>query len=145
VPADRDSGVYVIEVYLPHWQDIRVGRLGILALEAGVYLYVGSARRALRARLARHTRPSKPRHWHIDYLTACAHLKRAVVWEWEPGRECRIAGALRSMDEITVPVRDFGASDCRCGGHLFAVPAGLHWQDRLIGLMGHAQEEIVLD
>ncbi len=35
-------------------------------------------------------------------------------------RECEVAGELAELYELAVP--GFGASDCRCGGHLFYVP-----------------------
>ena len=47
---------------------LQVGALGEVSLEPGWYLYVGSARRHLEARLRRHLRPEKRRRWHIDYL-----------------------------------------------------------------------------
>jgi len=47
---------------------IRVGKLGVLPLQPGFYVYVGSAHgpSGLRARLAHHLGPGSRRHWHID-------------------------------------------------------------------------------
>ena len=36
-------------------------------------------------------------------------------------RECELARELAGMYELTMP--GFGASDCRCGGHLFYATA----------------------
>ncbi|MGE5336851.1 MAG: DUF123 domain-containing protein, partial [Gemmatimonadota bacterium] len=47
-----------------------IGRLGVFDFPAGRYLYTGSARRNLDARIARHLRGIKRLHWHIDYLLA---------------------------------------------------------------------------
>ena len=54
--ADTDSGVYRLWIELASPVDVRAGRLGIFRLPAGTYVYVGSARRGLSARLARHRR-----------------------------------------------------------------------------------------
>ena len=47
-----------------------IGRLSELDFPAGLYVYTGSAKRNLDARVARHIRRDKPLHWHIDYLLA---------------------------------------------------------------------------
>jgi Uri superfamily endonuclease len=94
---------------------LTVGRLGTFALPAGRYLYTGSARRNMDARIARHLRQNKRMRWHIDYLLA---LPEASVLEVSrhPDEEC----ALNRRTAGTVPVPGFGASDCRagCGSHL---------------------------
>jgi len=85
-------------------------------LPAGDYLYCGSARGpgGLRARLARHMRPQKRPHWHIDQLTAVANVLGAFVHE--DGDECALNAALA---HLPIPVAGFGSSDCRrCAAHL---------------------------
>jgi Uri superfamily endonuclease len=58
-----------------------VGRLGEVEFPAGVYVYTGSARRDLEARIARHLRPNKKLvrvagFGASDCLAGCgAHLK----------------------------------------------------------------------
>lgn len=72
----------------------------------------------LRARLIRHINSrDKPKHWHIDYLLAHAHLNRILWSVSDITFECAWAGALRQLFDLPIP--GFGASDCRCGGHLF--------------------------
>ncbi|MBN1810373.1 MAG: GIY-YIG nuclease family protein [Anaerolineae bacterium] len=100
--------------------DICVGRLGWFHFPAGWYVYVGSARGpgGLAARLARHLRPLKPLHWHVDYLRA--HASPVEIW-YATGaqkRECAWARALLGLPGASVPVPRFGASDCRCSTHL---------------------------
>jgi len=96
---------------------ITIGRLGRFGFPAGVYLYVGSAQRNLRARLRRHGRRAKPLRWHIDYLTAHARMLSYAVVPGSKDGECQLAAELASLYERPVP--RFGASDCRCPGHLF--------------------------
>lgn len=120
------EGAYVIEISLARARWLEAGSLGRVRLEAGTYLYVGRALRGLAARLARHRRHGKPPRWHIDYLTNIARVTAAWAWPPEAALECRLAAALRARHEA---VPGFGATDCRCGGHLFRTPARLHARD----------------
>ena len=97
-------------------RELQVGRLGRFRFHPGPYFYVGSAMGGLDGRLARHARGG-PLRWHIDYLLAKARL--AGAWTVVSGDrlECRIARSLSQVLELPVP--RFGASDCRCPGHLF--------------------------
>jgi Uri superfamily endonuclease len=94
---------------------LRVGRLGTFAVPPGRYVYTGSARRGLAARVARHLRTRKRRHWHIDHLLAADGV-RIVAVGLSARTECAANLAVRG----TTPVPGFGASDCRagCGAHL---------------------------
>lgn len=99
-------------------QMYRAGALGEVYLEPGWYLYVGSARRHLAARLRRHLRVEKRRHWHIDYFLTEDSLSIQEIWVGEPP-ECRLAAHLLSLPEVTIPKPRLGASDCRCPAHFF--------------------------
>jgi sugar fermentation stimulation protein A len=94
---------------------LKVGRLGVLRLRPGWYTYVGSAQRNLLARLRRHARRRKALHWHIDRLTQVATVVGAWLVPAPKCGECRLAAALARGGEV---VAGFGASDCRCRGHL---------------------------
>ena len=48
------KGIYCLVIHLPGPKEIRVGKLGRMAFEAGYYIYVGSAMLSLEARLKRH-------------------------------------------------------------------------------------------
>lgn len=117
-----DSGVYLLVLEVPRPFCAAVGCLGRISLRAGRYGYVGSARRGLSARLSRHRRRKKPLRWHIDRVTAAADPVGAVVWPWQPGRECRLAEALQAASLGRLAASGFGSSDCRCPGHLFVLP-----------------------
>lgn len=116
-----DSGVYLLILDLPRRLSVVVGCLGRVSVDPGRYAYVGSARRGLSSRLNRHRRRRKPSRWHIDRLTRVADVVAAIVWPWDPGRECALARALQETGLGQVVVRRFGASDCRCGGHLLTL------------------------
>ena len=118
--SDSDSGVYIAVFYLAEARDISVGKLGRFGFRSGVYFYAGSAQRNLSARLERHGRKSKPLRWHIDYLSVRAEMLGAIVAAGQRQRECELAKELNGMFERVSP--GFGASDCRCGGHLFYAP-----------------------
>ena len=94
-----------------------MGKLGRFLFREGIYYYVGSAQRNLSARLERHSKSRKPLRWHIDYLSTKAEMLGAITVIGARQRECELAKEIGEMFELAVP--NFGASDCRCGGHLF--------------------------
>jgi sugar fermentation stimulation protein A len=110
---------YVLFLFLSKPRRIRVGALGIIGFEPGLYFYVGSGGRSPARRIARHARPRKNKFWHIDYLTAHARVLGAMVFEASRSLECHIAVALEGA---FTPVPRFGSSDCSCTSHLFRVP-----------------------
>ena len=112
-----ENGTYIAVFMLATRRRIRVGQLGCYYFKPGVYLYVGSAQRNLPARLKRHDRRIKPLRWHIDYLSTQAAMIGVMIVPGPRERECELAKELSDMYELAVP--GFGASDCRCGGHLF--------------------------
>ena len=115
-----DRGVYIAIFHLPKARRIRVGRLAQVWFPGGLYLYVGSAQRNMSARIERHGRKEKPLRWHIDYLSTKARMLGAILIPGPRRRECELAEELTEMFELAVP--RFGASDCRCPGHLFYTP-----------------------
>lgn len=119
--APTTAGAYVLALRLDAPLPVRVGKTSA-SLPAGDYLYCGSARGpgGLRARLARHMRPQKRAHWHIDQITSAARILGAFIDE--AGDECALNAAL---DRLPAPVAGFGSSDCRrCAAHLRFWPEG---------------------
>ncbi len=112
-----DSGLYIAVFYLPIEQRITIGRRGRYRFRPGVYFYVGSAQKNLSARIERHARTDKALRWHIDYLSVKAPMIGAITVSGSRERECQMAAELKGAYELVIP--GFGASDCRCGGHLF--------------------------
>jgi len=112
-----DKGIYMAVFRLHAEKEIQIGSLGRFHFAPGFYFYVGSAQRNLDARLARHARREKPLRWHIDYLSVHARMLGAMTMEGARRDECTLA---RRMAKLSPPaIRSFGASDCRCRGHLF--------------------------
>jgi len=72
----------------------------------------------VRARVSRHLRKDRARHWHIDYLRESAnpigvwfsHAPKRLEHDW--------AKALANMPGMS-SVSGFGCSDCACDSHLF--------------------------
>jgi len=118
-----DSGGYVLEMHAAKAFSVQVGALGRIFFPEGHYLYVGSARRGLSARIGRHHRRRKRFHWHIDYVL---HRGMRLEKAWpirHPGfSEVLLARALSRFAEDEVP--GFGAGDSPLHSHLFrfAVP-----------------------
>ncbi|MGD8451603.1 MAG: DUF123 domain-containing protein [Phycisphaerae bacterium] len=121
-----DTGVYQLWLEVSVGLRLRVGRLGRVSLEPGVYVYTGRASRGLRARVLRHARGARRRHWHIDYLLARAEVRllRVRLAAGEAEAECAVNKAVPG-GECVLP--GFGSSDCRrgCGSHLRYVPVAL--------------------
>ena len=115
-----DGGLYIAVFHLARARRIRVGRLGAFLFEPGTYYYVGSARRNRSARLARHGRREKPLRWHVDYLSVRAMMLGAILIDADGASECGLAAELARR--MVRPVPHFGASDCRCEGHLLWEP-----------------------
>lgn len=136
-----NSGVYVLWLYLPQEERLRVGKLGVFSFPPGVYAYAGSAQRNLRQRLDRHRRLEKRLHWHIDFFRARAQFLGAAVFPGQPKEgECRCARQLSRFTGAYLPAPGLGASDCSCAGHLVYLP-GL--EPNSIAL-GHAVHDIEL-
>ncbi len=143
----RRRGTYILLCELGENRDLRVGRRLRYRFMAGGYAYVGSARGpgGLAARVGRHAASGKRRHWHIDFLLPPARLVGVLlhpIGGWgEEGEapflphetrgkgaqeECRFAAWVAGSGATVVP--RFGASDCRCPGHLFRVDATPPWE-----------------
>jgi len=116
--AESNRGSYLIALELPEPREIPVGALGTLRFEPGWYVYAGSAQGNLAERTARHLRRTrKRRHWHIDYLTPFARTITALPIMSYRNLECSLAADLAGLGGRPAP--GFGASDCRCGSHLY--------------------------
>jgi Uri superfamily endonuclease len=106
---------YQLSIILQQNRLVTIGKLGRFEFPAGNYVYTGSARRNLVARIKRHLRRDKPLRWHIDYLLVLEevsvidiHLSDRLECEWNKN----------TPGEILAP--GFGASDCKsaCSSHL---------------------------
>ncbi|HKJ75673.1 MAG TPA: GIY-YIG nuclease family protein [Gammaproteobacteria bacterium] len=121
----RDGGAYRLFLQLtrPAW--VRAGRLDRFRLEPGLYIYVGSARRALAARVDRHRRLAERkhgnRHWHVDGLLLHGYSRLVRAETYPDTEECALSRGLAGDACASVPIAGFGATDCRagCPAHLY--------------------------
>jgi len=114
-PSVTEARAYQLHFRLERTQAVTIGRLGRFTFPAGDYIYTGSARRNLEARIARHLRKEKKLRWHIDYLLALGDATITRVERFTED-ECRLNQ--QTEGEIVAP--GFGASDCGagCSSHL---------------------------
>jgi len=106
---------YQLTIHLNKTVVISIGKLGTFEFPAGDYIYTGSAKRNIEARITRHLSQQKSLKWHIDYLlsneeASITHVERYA----EP--ECSINQKTTGM----VLIQRLGATDCKhgCGSHL---------------------------
>jgi Uri superfamily endonuclease len=111
-------GTYLLLLRLDAATELGVGRLGRFEFLAGWYLYAGSALGGLDARLRRHARRVKPRHWHVDALREVADLELVAIRVGRERLECAAAARVAALPGARIAAAGFGASDCRCPGHL---------------------------
>jgi len=113
------AGAYVLLVGIEREVTISCTGREMISLKAGWYAYCGSAKGpgGLKARVGRHFKLDKTRHWHIDHLTN-GESTLAVLTVAE-GDECALVQSLVESGVFTPAVSGFGSSDCRtCKSHL---------------------------
>jgi Uri superfamily endonuclease len=117
----NQPGTYAIILSPNSEGSIKIGKLGMLKLQTGYYIYVGSAfgPGGLAARIAHHRRISQRPRWHIDYLRAAAEI--IELWYTYDTRpmEHDWAEALAGAKGVGAPFPGFGSSDCNCKAHLY--------------------------
>ncbi len=118
-----EATTYILTLFLRRARRIKVGALGYITFEPGLYFYVGSGGVSPARRIARHARRRKRKFWHIDFLSAHAGVVGALVLEASTSLECTVA---RSLAEVFTIIPRFGCSDCTCASHLFRIPTELN-------------------
>ena len=118
---DPLPGTYALILTPNGSKPVKIGKLGLLQVRKGYYIYVGSAfgPGGLKARIAHHKKVSNRPRWHIDYLRKVTHLE-ALWYSFDSvRREHQWADILANAKGVTVPVPGFGSSDCNCKSHLY--------------------------
>lgn len=113
--ALADGGLYLLVIHLQRKVHLKVGALGHLDMAAGFYVYTGSARRGLTARINRHLHRHKRCYYHVDFLRAHSHRTLAFPIRGASD-ECSLAWEVARIACATV--EQFGSSDCGCPSHL---------------------------
>ena len=136
-------GAYILLLRVTTRLEAKVGSLGALTFQPGLYAYVGSARGpgGLRGRVSRHLRQAKDggaRRWHIDYLLPHAGIEAVVlVYPSHSGGEECLARECRSR--LPPGPRGFGSTDRPGDGtHLYRCPDSREECLRLLGECGRA-------
>jgi Uri superfamily endonuclease len=114
-------GTYALLLRCRRSVRLRIGRLGVLGVVPGFYVYVGSALGpgGVRARVRHHQRAAGRPHWHIDYLRPRADLVEVWYAHETRRREHQWASIMSELEGASAPLPRFGASDCGCASHLF--------------------------
>ena len=124
------GGVYTLLLFLSKEIILEIGKLGKQKFPMGHYTYTGSALgkgiNILNHRLSRHLRKEKRKFWHIDYLLANENvtIEAILVVETRKRMECEINIMIKRQNQALVPVKRFGATDCKnnCKTHLLHFP-----------------------
>jgi sugar fermentation stimulation protein A len=131
----HDSGSYIVILHLKRNRKILSGSLGAMLFRKGYYLYVGSARKNLTKRIARHQRKRKNLFWHIDYLREYADYCTSMPVRTSADLECEIATAIKKISQWDIP--GFGSSDCACKSHLFGMNDNPEYSHSFIKMLLH--------
>jgi len=113
---------YILVLKLHKKIKIVVGQLGEILFLPGTYLYIGSGRKYLHARIKRHLRKNKKLRWHIDYLTASQYVDVVKIFVSKLKEEELVQKILNKFSNQMLPVKGFGSSDSRFHSHLFYIP-----------------------
>ena len=141
------TGIYTLLLFLSKQVTLTIGKLGKQRFPMGYYTYTGSAlgkgASSLKHRIARHLKKEKRRFWHIDYLLADENvsIEAVIVAETNQNMECKTNQHIKTMMGAEVPVKGFGASDCRknCESHLLYFPEIENVDFLVQKLVGHLQ------
>jgi Uri superfamily endonuclease len=109
--------LYIVVTWVPRGRAAAIGSLGEVPIARGWYAYVGSARVAREARVARHLATAKPLRWHADYLFREFPARSGFLIDTSRS-ECELADGLARLPGAERRPPRFGSSDCACAGHL---------------------------
>jgi Uri superfamily endonuclease len=114
-------GTYAVLLSPSHHGPVPIGRLGILMLGTGVFIYVGSALGpgGIASRCRHHHRIATRPHWHLDYLRPHCEIIGYWIAYGTERLEHTWAHALGRLPGVRRPISGFGSSDCDCPTHLF--------------------------
>jgi len=122
------GGAYTLHLEVSRALRIQAGSLGEIRLASGLYFYIGSARRGIAARVARHERLARTKagqaQWHVDYLLLHPSVRLLQVEAHRNQNECRVSKRIARRQGVTAPIARFGSTDCRsgCKAHLYRIP-----------------------
>lgn len=113
--VEPNHTLYAVFLTLNEDAAIEIGAKGLYHFAKGNYIYIGSAKKNILSRVERHYKIDKPKRWHIDYLRPYCSITKIQSYDYPDG-ECSLAAKLAAQGEVWL--KQFGASDCKCNGHL---------------------------
>jgi len=121
----HQTGTYALIYFTVTQQTIAVGRLGLLHVQPGWWVYIGSAfgPGGIQGRVSRHLSAGPVRHWHIDYFKPAAVIKEVWYNTDSTRQEHEWARIFLGLPGAQIPLKRFGATDCSCPTHLIYFPS----------------------
>ncbi|WP_042346633.1 GIY-YIG nuclease family protein [Bacillus massiliigorillae] len=116
--VDPNHILYAVFLTLNEDINIAIGAKGFQQFTKGDYIYIGSAKKNILRRVERHYKLDKPLRWHLDYLRPYCTITKIQSYD-HPEGECSLAATFAKQGEVWI--KHFGASDCKCNGHLIRV------------------------
>jgi len=106
---------YQLTIHLKNKVTLTIGKFGTFEFPAGDYIYTGSAKKNIEARITRHLSHQKSLKWHIDYLLDSQQATVIKVEQFSQP-ECIV----NQNTKGTILINRLGATDCKnnCGSHL---------------------------
>jgi|TARA_B100001079_G_C16409017_1_gene515255 Uri superfamily endonuclease len=125
------KGTYALLLSNRNPQKITIGKRGTTLFPPGCLIYIGSAfgPGGLKGRISHHLRIQKHPHWHLDYLRQSIPLSQIWYSENKLVLEHHWASIMSHWDGISIPMKKFGASDCKCSTHLFHLNQPLEFNE----------------
>ena len=116
------GSTYVLLIFLDKAHRLLIGKLGWNHFEQGFYIYIGSAKKLIKHRLARHLLRKKKRYWHIDFVLSdpCPSVI-LNIWIHREACECSASRKLFRNGFCNIVKKGFGSSDCQCIYHFFKI------------------------
>ncbi len=114
------KGVYVLLIEIKKPSTIKVGSLGNVSFNKGIYAYIGSAQNSLEKRIKRHIAKQKKLHWHIDYLTTKPFVDVFKVYFAQLDKSFEEKLSLH-LSNFFPYVDNFGSTDSSAKSHLFFI------------------------
>lgn len=114
---NEQHSLYAIYLEISESKVIQIGKLGTFQFPAGTYIYVGSAKRNIKARINRHIKKVKPLRWHFDYLRLHGEILAVETFD-NSLDECSTCQQIKRKYQAEEIIGGFGSSDCKCSAHL---------------------------
>lgn len=121
---NEEHSLYAVFLEIPEKKAIQIGKLGIFEFPKGTYIYVGSAKRNIKARINRHIKKEKPFRWHFDYLRPHGNILTVETFDGSID-ECSRCKQIKEQYQAKEIIPGFGSSDCKCPAHLLYTPTQL--------------------